>query len=587
MKSGSALTREATSSTRPSRPPPESADYNLKIVWTLARYVEQHYGAEGLRQVAEAGERQGSDFDLNNRWVSWQAFEAILAKARSLMKNDEEFKQACTYRVKEAYGPLRYILWATTPALVLGEACKNLALVTSSGQLTLTGHGRTWGHMSFKSSVPFSRLNCLARQAQSAALPTLWGLPPAHFREDACVARGDPTCELHAYWYERRRWLPVAFGGAIFAALGYLLTRIGFASVPTPVAMGLLGGMVGYVLEARRAERANESTRKEVMDAFRQVAHEEADARRELLEMHSRQKEWTRLVEEEMGARTTAFQKLASGVKELHEARATTLLGFSHDLRNPLQIIQMCAEYLRTNGALTDNPDAADAVQDIGQAVDRMRRMLGDLVQVTKAQRDFVTMEPKPVETAELSESLRGRLRALVHGRDVRTTVFSTREVPEQVDIDPLALDRIIDNLLTNAAKYTERGSIVVELDGSPGFLVLKVSDTGCGIEAHALERVFEVGGSTVESRRGDSFGVGLSVVVQLLDQMGGRLEVMSKPGSGTTFWVYVPIRQRDRALSIPPVTSLHPVRPSSDPPPSQSVSGVLTRVVSIRKLPA
>jgi signal transduction histidine kinase len=350
--------------------------------------------------------------------------------------------------------------------------------------------------------------------------------------------------------------------------------------------MGVLGALLGYLFETRRTDRLNEQTREEVMGAIRDLAHEEADARRELLEMHSRQKEWTRLVEEEMGARTTAFHKLASGVKELHEARATTLLGFSHDLRNPLQIIQMSAEYLRTSGVLTNNPDAAESVQDIGQAVDRMRRVLGDLVQVTKAQRDFVTMDPQPVETADLSESLRGRLRALVYGRDVRTTVFATREAPVQVDIDPLALDRIIDNLLTNAAKYTERGSIIVELDGSPGFLVIKVSDTGCGIEPHALERVFEIGGSPIESRRGDSFGVGLSVVVQLLDQMGGRLEVMSKPGSGTTFWVYVPLRTSARTSVHSAVTPLPQGSTSSYPPPSESRSRALTRVVSIRKLP-
>jgi signal transduction histidine kinase len=571
-----------------SRPPREAADYNLKIVWTLARYVEQHYGAEGLRQVAEAGGKQGSDFDLSNQWVSWQAFEAILAKARSLMKSDEEFKRACIHRMREAYGPLLYILWATTPEQVFAQAAKHLGLLTSTGELVLTEHGRTWGHMSFRSSVPFSRLNCLIRHAQSEAFPTLWGLPPALLREDACIAKGDATCELHVHWYDTRRWLPVVLGGALFAGIGFALARLGMTAVPTPVAMALFGALLGYVLEARRTERANQRTREEVMGAFRQVAHEEVDARRELLEMHSRQKDWTRLVEEEMGARTSAFQKLASGVKELHEARATTLLGFSHDLRNPLQIIQMNAEYLRTTPGVVANSDAAESVGDISKSVDRMRRMLGDLVQVTKAQRDFVTMDPQPVETSELSESLRGRLRALVHGRDVRTTVFATREAPERVEIDPLALDRIVDNLLTNAAKYTERGSIVVELDGSEGFLVIKVSDTGCGIEPHALEKVFEVGGSSIESRRGDSFGVGLSVVVQLLDQMGGRLEVMSKAGSGTTFWVYVPLRseRRSQTFAGDPATSAPPGPPPASLPP-ESRARPLPRVVSIRKLPA
>jgi signal transduction histidine kinase len=175
---------------------------------------------------------------------------------------------------------------------------------------------------------------------------------------------------------------------------------------------------------------------------------------------------------------------------------------------------------------------------------------------------------------AELTERLRRRLRALVHGRDVRATVFGTREAPGSIDIDPLLLDRIADNLLTNAAKYTERGSIVVELDGIPGFLVIKVSDTGCGIDPDAMVRIFEPGGSSVDSRRGDSFGVGLSVVIQLLERIGGRLEVMSKPGDGTTFWVYLPLESLAEAQ--PSGTR---ARASGEVP--------LTRVVRIRSLTA
>ena len=302
--------------------------------------------------------------------------------------------------------------------------------------------------------------------------------------------------------------------------------------------------------------------------------------------MHSRQKDWTRLVEEEMTARTAAIQNAVSGVQEVQSARATTLLGFSHDLRNPLQIISASTDYLEGVPALQGDTDALESLSDMHQAIDRMRRMLGDLVRVTKAQREFVQMAPQVVAIPGLTDGLRRRLRALVQGRDVRSTVFATREAPEEVNIDPLALDRILDNLLTNAAKYTERGGIVVELDGTPGFLVLKVSDTGCGIPADSLDRIFEAGGSSLRSRRGDSFGVGLSVVVQLLDQIGGRLEIMSRPGSGTTFWVYLPVVARSERMSaVPEATGTDGVpqltRHADHP---HSSGGALSRVVTIRK---
>ena len=129
--------------TKPPGAPSSTADYNLRILWTLARYLEEHYGEASLREVAEAGGLRPSDFDGSSRWVGWQSFEAVLAKARSIMASDEEFKQAFKHRLKEAYGPLRYVLWATTPAQVYTQAVKQYALVANDGELTLPGHGRT------------------------------------------------------------------------------------------------------------------------------------------------------------------------------------------------------------------------------------------------------------------------------------------------------------------------------------------------------------------------------------------------------------------------------------------------------------
>jgi signal transduction histidine kinase len=276
-----------------------------------------------------------------------------------------------------------------------------------------------------------------------------------------------------------------------------------------------------------------------------------------------------------MGVRAAALERLVVGAQELHEARASELLGFSHDLRNPLQIIRMSTQYLANASGVMADVDAMEAVRDIDQSVARMRRMLGDLVQLTKAHRDFVTMAPQRLETAELCDALGRRLRALVYGRDVRTMVSATREAPEHVAIDRLALDRIVDNLLTNAAKYTEHGSIAAELEGTPGYLVIKIADTGRGIEPEALEKVFEAGGSSVESRGRDSFGIGLSVVVRLLEQMGGRLEVVSRPGAGTTFWVYLPLRATDSPRGTPPDVVDHE---------RESTASALSRVVTIRK---
>jgi signal transduction histidine kinase len=228
-------------------------------------------------------------------------------------------------------------------------------------------------------------------------------------------------------------------------------------------------------------------------------------------------------------------------------------------------IIVTGVQYLRRG---FDQERAPEMLDEIGKAADRMKAALSALVEVARARRDLVPIAPQRIETSELTESLRRRLRALVYGRDIRTTVMATREVPEAIEIDALVLDRILDNLLTNAAKYTERGSILVDLEGTPGFLVVKVSDTGRGIAPEALERVFVPSGSDPTTRKGGGFGVGLSVVVRLLEQIGGRLEVMSKADTGTTFWVVLPVH--------PPATAPESLRPPADAP---------SNVVKIRRV--
>jgi signal transduction histidine kinase len=210
-------------------------------------------------------------------------------------------------------------------------------------------------------------------------------------------------------------------------------------------------------------------------------------------------------------------------------------------------------------------------------AAQQIEAMLTKLLDVATQDPGFVKLAPKAVDIGPLAETFRRRLRALVHGRDIKVSVFCTREAPEQIEIDPLVFDRIVDNLLTNAAKYTSRGSILLELSGTPatretdgvGFLTLKLSDTGLGIPVEMVERIFRprpVGEKTTPN----SYGIGLSSVVRLLAQIGGRLDVMSKAGVGTTFWAHFPERPHDQRK----------VPGAGD----DNFESMMTRVVNIRK---
>ena len=143
------------------------------------------------------------------------------------------------------------------------------------------------------------------------------------------------------------------------------------------------------------------------------------------------------------------------------------------------------------------------------------------------------------------------RERTLAYGKDITTAVTCGPDGPTVIEVDPIVLDRILDNLLTNAVKYTERGDITVTFEGESEHLVVRVSDTGRGIAPDELRRCFTPEGAPESRRASNSLGVGLSVVVRLLADIRGRLEVQSRPSEGTTFWVYLPIRYR-RGLAAP-----------------------------------
>jgi signal transduction histidine kinase len=548
--------------------PREAAQYNARILRPLAEFVRCEYGATALADVAAAGSLQANELDGRSIWISIDRLEKVLVAARARMASDDAFKSACVFRLAEAYGPIRYVMWATSPAAVYAAAGRTYKLVTTNGDVEILSNTRTSMHARLRRPIPISRLHCLLQQAQTAALPTIWGLPPALLREEGCVALGDDACVYRLQWFDVKRWLPLAAGLsgglATAAALSsaHILTGAGAAAVT------LLGLAVGSLYEQHHTGARNLRVGEEINLALKQLADEEAEARRELLELHQRQRDWARLLEDETRERTAAFQSAFDRIEELRRTRDTTLRGFSHDLNNPLSVLRANIVYLKEKQL---DPEVNEVIDDFEQAATQIGKLLGELMKAVTGSMAARPVSPLRIEVAAITDRLRRRIRALVYGRDIRTSVFRTREAPEAITTDVLLFDRVVDNILTNAAKYTEIGSIIVEVDGTPSSLVIKVSDTGRGIAPEDLEQTFQPGAA----RGPNGHGVGLSVVVELLGQVGGRLEVMSRPAHGTTFWVHFPIE-------IPLQTDLP--RPEGERR-AEPYEQTLGRVLTIRRL--
>jgi len=553
----------------------DSADYSLRILWSLARWVEDTKGRAALEELAAKARVRVEDFDGSTRWVSHDQVEIILKEALAIAGDEKTFLAAFEHRFAEAFGPFRFMIWGVSQQTRNELAVKmSEKVATKVGTFEVLKSAPNEFAFRYRSQRPESRLLCLSRQVPWRIGPTLWGFPPSHLVEKACIAHGDEYCEYDIRSFAGTSVVPMIAGG-IAGVVGAVLVAMSGSPHVATLSLPLLGAALAYVYELRRISQGNVNFAQSVNTAFRELGEAEADSRTEIAAMQQRQREWIHLMETQVTERTRTLEQIVSGLDGLQQSRVSTIRGFSHDLRNPLFVVRGNAQFLRDK--FTEGEEG-DALKDMEAAASQIETMLSRLMEVATADTGFVKLAPRPVLVSPLAEVFRRRLRALVHGRDIKVSVFCTREAPEELTVDPLVFDRVVDNLLTNAAKYTPRGSILLEISGTPtlpgapdtsrGYLTLKLSDTGRGIPGNQVERIFRPR-SADEPSSSNSYGIGLSSVVRLMGQIGGRLDVMSKPDVGTTFWAHFPVRPPEQQK-----------RGSAD----DNIETLITRVVTVRK---
>lgn len=551
------------------------AELNLSILFSLARFLHDKYGIEELDKAASKADISASEALTGKQWVSVKQVESFIEHVDDLLEGDElALRKAASYRLEEAYGPFRFIIWALSPSAVYKQAMKNFHVVSACGSYTLLDEGPLSISASFTSSRETGRLLCLVRQANIMAMPTFWGLPPAEVREEGCLGHGDGKCVYHVRWRRKQSWWPLIAGLTAGAGVATGLEMLGLSSTAIYFIAPMLGASVGHMIRQLRINRDNLRFAQENNEALQHVAREATVSRHEIVALNERQREWSSLMEQQLAERTATLEKMLETVDELKAEQIAVVREYSHDLRNPLTIIKCSAEMFKDFDSSSLSTGDVEMLRDLGNATAKMERIVAELMSVaTPSENDSSRRSPEIVNVSAFANQVRRQLRAFVYGRDIRVSAFCTREAPMSIETDRLLFDRVIDNILFNAVKYTEKGSIVVEIDGLPGFLAVKISDTGRGIAEDQIEHIFRPGGSAVETRAENSYGLGLSVVVKLLDDIGGRLEVLSKPGLGTTFWVYIPTKMEPSSLQKERTWS----EKDNDPE-------VVTRVVTIRR---
>jgi signal transduction histidine kinase len=265
-----------------------------------------------------------------------------------------------------------------------------------------------------------------------------------------------------------------------------------------------------------------------------------------------RERQVTYLLEQQ---RNLLEQRVAERTQELVLARDQALKGsqlktellarVSHELRTPLGIILGYAEMLREKfyGALAD--EQYPPLESIIENSHALTRQLRELLDQARLGADKLQLQLSAFSLDELINGLEIQTQALAQAKGLSLTIEIADEMPPTLWGDPLRLQQILTNLIGNAIKFTQAGSVWVYIyRPQDNQWVIQVSDTGPGILVEAWSLIFEpfqqVDGSM--TRRHGGVGLGLSIVKQLVKLMGGEVSLESEIGRGSTFTVTLPL---------------------------------------------
>jgi len=244
--------------------------------------------------------------------------------------------------------------------------------------------------------------------------------------------------------------------------------------------------------------------------------------------------------------RTRNFEQAAREAEKASQAKGDFLARMSHEIRTPMNGVVGMAELLENTG-LADQQQ--HMVQTMRSSADALLEIINDILDFSRIEAGQLQVLATGFSPVELLEEVCEFLAPQAHERDLELVCDIAAAVPQTCSGDPIRLRQIVVNLLGNAIKYTERGHVIVrvtatELAEARVQLRIEVEDTGFGVPADQLDTIFEpfTQGDSFETRKRGGTGLGLAITRELVTLLGGEVGAISKLGSGSTFWVTLPL---------------------------------------------
>ncbi|MTI23257.1 response regulator, partial [Fulvivirga sp. RKSG066] len=278
-----------------------------------------------------------------------------------------------------------------------------------------------------------------------------------------------------------------------------------------------------------------------------QSANEELEAKTDDLEKQKTEIQESRI----------AVERKARELELASKYKSEFLANMSHELRTPLNSLLILAKEFAKNEKGNLDKDQVKGASIIYEGGLDLLNLINDILDLSKVEAGKLHIEPDDVKVANIISNLKNQFNALANKKELKFKITKHKGVPAVINTDSQRLEQIIKNLLSNAFKFTEKGSVEVDLslpeddviflDRSlyhDELIAISVTDTGIGISEEKQAMIFEAfqqaeGGT---SRQYGGTGLGLTISRELTRLLGGEIHLVSREGEGSTFTIYIPI---------------------------------------------
>jgi len=397
--------------------------------------------------------------------------------------------------------------------------------------------------------------------------------------------------------------IPVLFEGTLCAVIE--LASFSAFSVTHQTFLDSITESIGIVLSTIQSSALTEALLQQAQSLAEELRAQQGELRKS---NESLERQATLLAERNREA-SNRNQQIEQSKRLLEEKAAQLAISskyksefianMSHELRTPLNSLLILADQLKGNPDHNMTDTQVQYASVISTSGEELLALLNSILDLAKAESGTIEAELGELSVGTLRRVLLDEFELVAEGKGLAYSIDLAEGTPETIVTDAQRLRQILKNLLANAFKFTQHGSVHVRVSvanevnrqtrvhaHAPSVLAFAVSDTGIGIDGEQQQRIFEAfaqaDGTTARLYGGT--GLGLSISRELAAVLGGEISLTSEPGQGSTFTLYLPANSREVSVTRVPADSspVKPVRPA----PSSSVHTGLDQASNCDRTP-